>query len=200
MEEKNTRELILQKALLLFATKGYAALSMRDLASEVGIRVSSIYHHFSSKQEIFDALIQRATDIKDNLQAVFINAFSKTQEVERDAFVQTGVFFLTGYLQNPQIALLLKVLESERLHHEEAQRAWSDLVIEAPLAHETAIFSALKERGEIGEEPEALAAEYQSAIMLAYFSGDVERLKEQLDRFYVRVFVKNRNEEEESKK
>lgn len=191
MEEKNTRELILQKALLLFATRGYAALSMRDLASEVGIRVSSIYHHFSSKQEIFDALIQRANDIKDSLQTVFINAFSKTQEVERDAFVQTGVFFLTGYLQNPQIALLLKVLESERLHNEEAERAWRDLVIEAPLAHETAIFSALKERGEIsGGAPETLAAEYQSAIMLAYFSGDVEMLKMQLDGFYERIFNK----------
>ncbi len=195
MEEKNTRELILQEALTLFAEKGYAALSMRDLASAVGIRVSSIYHHFSSKQEIFDALIQRANDMKDSLQTVFINAFSKTETVEQEAFVQAGVFFLTGYLQNPQIAPLLKVLECERLHNEEADRAWHDLVIVAPLAHEANIFMALKKRGEIGEESaEDLAAEYQAAIMLAYFSGDIEMLQRQLNRFYVRVFQKDEKE------
>ncbi len=196
MEEKHTRELILQQALTLFAEKGYAALSMRDLASAVGIRVSSIYHHFSSKQEIFDALIQRANDMKDSLQTVFINAFSKTETVEQEAFVQAGVFFLTGYLQNPQIAPLLKVLECERLHNEKADRAWHDLVIAAPLAHEANIFMALKKRGEIGEESaEDLAAEYQAAIMLAYFSGDIEMLQRQLNRFYLRVFQNNKKEE-----
>ena len=198
MEEKNTRELILQEALTMFAEKGYAALSMRDLASAVGIRVSSIYHHFSSKQEIFDALIQRANDMKDSLQTVFINAFSKTETVEQEAFVQAGVFFLTGYLQNPQIAPLLKVLECERLHNKEADRAWHDLVIVAPLAHEANIFMALKKRGEIGEESvEDLAAEYQAAIMLAYFSGDIEMLQRQLSRFYLRVFQNDKNEKEE---
>ena len=35
------------------------------------------------------------------LQAVFMNAFSKVETVEGEAFVQTGLFFLTGYLQNP---------------------------------------------------------------------------------------------------
>lgn len=49
MEEKNTRELIMQEALDLFAAKGYAAVSMRDIAAAVGIRASSIYHHFSGK-------------------------------------------------------------------------------------------------------------------------------------------------------
>jgi len=129
------------------------------------------------------------------LQNVFINAFSKTETVEQEAFVQAGVFFLTGYLQNPQIAPLLKVLECERLHNEEADRTWRDLVIAAPLSHETNIFMVLKHRGEIGgEEPEDLAAEYQAAIMLAYFSGDIEMLQRQLNRFYVRVFQKDEKE------
>ena len=76
MEEKNTRELIMQEALDLFAAKGYAAVSMRDIAAAVGIRASSIYHHFSGKQELFEALIQKANGVKDSLQAVFLNAFS----------------------------------------------------------------------------------------------------------------------------
>lgn len=48
----------------------------------------------------------------------------------------------------------------------------------------------LKERGEIVDEvAEELAAEYQSAIMFAYFTGDVKLLEIQLQRFYQRVFI-----------
>ena len=100
MEEKNTREIIMQEALELFAIKGYAAVSMRDIARAVGIRPSSIYHHFKGKQELFDALIQKANDIKNSLQEVFLNAFAKSEAVGQEAFVRAGMFFLKEYLQN----------------------------------------------------------------------------------------------------
>lgn len=191
MEEKNTREIILQEALNLFSNKGYAAVSMRDIAAAVGIRASSIYHHFSGKQELFEALIQKANDVKEGLQTVFMNALSKAETVEEEAFVQTGEFFVTGYLQNVQVDPLLKVLECERFHNEDADRAWQELVIFAPLEHEANVFQVLRERGEIVDDMavEELAAEYQAAIMLAYFSGDIERLKAQLHHFYKRVFI-----------
>lgn len=194
MDEKNTREIILQEALNLFSNNGYAAVSMRDIATAVGIRASSIYHHFSGKQELFEALIQKANDVKNSLQAVFINAFSKAETVEEEAFVQAGMFFVTGYLQNIQVAPLLKVLECERFHNEDADRVWQDLLIFAPLEHETNVFRILRERGEIVDDvaAEELAAEYQAAIMLAYFSGDIKQLQTQLHYFYKRVFIQDR--------
>jgi len=191
MEEKSTREIIMDEALALFAVKGYEAVSMRDIAAAVGIRASSIYYHFSGKQELFDALVQKAKGVKDSLQTVFLNAFSKAGAVDEEAFIQAGVFFLTGYLQNAKVAPLLKVLECERFHNEEADRAWKELLIFAPLEHEANVFRLLKERGEIADDAEALAAEYQAAIMLAYFTGDIERLQVQLQRFYRRVFIYN---------
>jgi len=194
MDEKNTREIILQEALNLFSNNGYAAVSMRDIATAVGIRASSIYHHFSGKQELFEALIKKANDVKNSLQAVFINAFSKAETVEEEAFVQAGMFFVTGYLQNIQVAPLLKVLECERFHNEDADRVWQDLLIFAPLEHETNVFRILRERGEIVDDvaAEELAAEYQAAIMLAYFSGDIKQLQTQLHYFYKRVFIQDR--------
>lgn len=190
MEERNTRELILQEALRLFSDRGYAAVSMRDIAAAVGIRVSSIYHYFNGKQELFNALVQKVNNIKNNLQTVFLNAFSKAGAVEEEAFVQTGVFFLTGYLQNPQVEPLLKVLECERFHSEDADKAWHELLIVTPLEHERHIFQMLKERGEIvNDDAEDLAAEYQAAIMLAYFTGDMKQLQIQLQRIYIRTFI-----------
>ncbi len=191
MEEKSTREIIMDEALALFAVKGYEAVSMRDIAAAVGIRASSIYYHFSGKQELFDALVQKANGVKDSLQTVFLNAFSKAGAVDEEAFIQAGVFFLTGYLQNAKVAPLLKVLECERFHNEEADRTWHELLIFAPLEHEVNVFRLLKERGEIADDAEVLAAEYQAAIMLAYFTGDIERLQVQLQRFYRRVFIHN---------
>lgn len=189
MEEKNTRDLIMQEALKMFAVKGYAAVSMRDIAAAVGIRASSIYHHFTGKQELFDALVEKANDIKDNLKAVFLNAFAQVGAVEEEPFVQAGIFFLTGYLQNPQVEPLLKVLECERYHNEDADSAWRELLFMAPLEHEANVFRMLIERDAIRDnDVEALAAEYQAAVMLAYFTGDVEQLQKQLRRFYQRVF------------
>lgn len=190
MEEKNTREIILMEALNLFSNKGYAAVSMRDIATVVGIRVSSIYHHFSGKQALFEALIQKATDVKEALQDVFLNALSKAGRVEEEAFVQTGIYFLTGYLQNAQVEPLLKVLECERFHNEDADRVWKELVIFTPLEHEENVFRILRERGEIVDATtdKELAAEYQAAIMMAYFSGDIQLLQMQLHHFYKRIF------------
>lgn len=190
MGEKNTREIILMEALNLFSNKGYAAVSMRDIATVVGIRVSSIYHHFSGKQALFEALIQKATDVKEALQDVFLNALSKAGRVEEEAFVQTGIYFLTGYLQNAQVEPLLKVLECERFHNEDADRVWKELVIFTPLEHEENVFRILRERGEIVDATtdKELAAEYQAAIMMAYFSGDIQLLQMQLHHFYKRIF------------
>ncbi|MFZ0216711.1 MAG: TetR/AcrR family transcriptional regulator, partial [Candidatus Dormiibacterota bacterium] len=49
-------EQVLNRAARLFTSKGYDAASMRDLAAEVEIRPSSLYHHFPSKQHILFAI------------------------------------------------------------------------------------------------------------------------------------------------
>lgn len=193
MAEKNTRDIILEASIILFSSKGYAAVSMRDIAKAVGIQPSSIYHHFSGKQELFDALIQKAKNIKDYLCEFFIKTLENVEVVDKDDFIQAGVFFLTDYLENAEIGPLLKVLESERLHNKEADTAWMELLILAPLKHEIEVFRIMKERGELLDDKiNELAAEYQSAILLAYFTGDIEQLKKQLERFYIRT-IKTRN-------
>ncbi len=48
---------ILDAAAELFTTKGYASTSTRGIADAVGIRQASLYHHFSAKDDILDALL-----------------------------------------------------------------------------------------------------------------------------------------------
>ncbi len=48
----NTKLTILKKAKSLFAINGYEGFSMRTLAKESGVGLSSIYHFFNDKDEI----------------------------------------------------------------------------------------------------------------------------------------------------
>lgn len=41
----------------LFLDRGYTAVTMRDLAQELGIKASSLYNHISSKEEILSAIV-----------------------------------------------------------------------------------------------------------------------------------------------
>ncbi|ORE95349.1 TetR/AcrR family transcriptional regulator [Acuticoccus yangtzensis] len=54
---QNTRDAILDAAKALIAERSYGAVSMRDIASAVGIRQSAIYNHFPSKQAILGDLM-----------------------------------------------------------------------------------------------------------------------------------------------
>ena len=58
------RDRICSAALELFASKGFHASSMRDLAQAVGVEAASLYYHFPSKQHLLFVLFERTmTDL-----------------------------------------------------------------------------------------------------------------------------------------
>ena len=57
------RELILLHAARLFAIRGYHGTSTRDIASAVGVRQPSLFHHFVSKLAIAEALLAFDLDL-----------------------------------------------------------------------------------------------------------------------------------------
>lgn len=52
-----TRERVLAGALELADAEGLAALTIRGLATRLGVKPMAIYHHVASKEEILDALV-----------------------------------------------------------------------------------------------------------------------------------------------
>ena len=52
-----TRLAIEDVAIQLFLEQGYHATSMRQIADHAGLALGGIYNHFSSKEEIFEAII-----------------------------------------------------------------------------------------------------------------------------------------------
>lgn len=54
---EEVREVILETATQLFAERGYAQTSMRDISAEAAISLSVLYRQFESKDELFSATL-----------------------------------------------------------------------------------------------------------------------------------------------
>ncbi|MCU6708734.1 TetR/AcrR family transcriptional regulator [Paenibacillus sp. J5C_2022] len=61
-EAEERRNEILDAADELFGRKGYDGTSTNDILEKVGIARGTLYHHFKSKGDIMDALIERYSD------------------------------------------------------------------------------------------------------------------------------------------
>lgn len=66
MYSEATRAALLDEATALFAERGYAGTSLEDVASASQVTRGAVYHHFASKQALFEAVLElqevRATE------------------------------------------------------------------------------------------------------------------------------------------
>ena len=59
-DRHETERRLLQSATELFAARGYFGVGIREIASESGFTVASLYHYVKSKEELLERLMQRA--------------------------------------------------------------------------------------------------------------------------------------------
>ena len=75
-----TRAKLLNSALALFATRGYAATSVDAIADAAGVSAGLLYHHFDSKAAVLNAIFEQSlTDV----QATFSAADRETHAADR---------------------------------------------------------------------------------------------------------------------
>lgn len=86
-ERKARRNLIVNAAERLFAAKPFPKVSMRDIADESGISLSSIYRYFPDQESLFiEALTRGADKIRVRLDAVIKDEAARVEDLA-DAFV-----------------------------------------------------------------------------------------------------------------
>lgn len=61
-----TKRKIFEMSMKLFAEKGYDATSIEDITGAVGVAKGTLYYHFSSKEEIFDFLVEEGIKLLQN--------------------------------------------------------------------------------------------------------------------------------------
>ncbi len=98
---------VLRVAIELFNRQGYDATSMGDLARELGLTKSAIYHHVPSKEHLLERALDEALDeLTAALDAVRADDSASPEQRLRSA-VRSSVVVLAGHL--PAVTLLLRV-------------------------------------------------------------------------------------------
>lgn len=63
VEARSTRDLILDVAEARFAERGFAGVSVREIATDVGLKnQASLYHHFKNKRALYEAVLARGVE------------------------------------------------------------------------------------------------------------------------------------------
>ncbi len=71
MKTETRKEEIIKTAAKLFKERGYSAVTMRDLATDMGIKAASLYNHIDSKQQILKVIIMSiAKDFTEGMHAI----------------------------------------------------------------------------------------------------------------------------------
>lgn len=61
-----TKRKIFEIAMKLFSEKGYEATSIEEITATVGVAKGTLYYHFSSKEEIFNFLVEEGMKLLKN--------------------------------------------------------------------------------------------------------------------------------------
>ncbi len=61
-----TKRKIFEASMKLFADKGYEATSIEEITATVGVAKGTLYYHFSSKEEIFNFLVEEGMKLLKN--------------------------------------------------------------------------------------------------------------------------------------
>ncbi|MBN2123402.1 MAG: TetR family transcriptional regulator [Deltaproteobacteria bacterium] len=94
----------------LFASKGYSSTSMREIARELGMNQSSLYHYFKGKEEILYTLMNDAMDeALATLEEICASALSPEE------MLLEVLDFYTKYYAGDQVGLILLVNEMHSL-------------------------------------------------------------------------------------
>ena len=90
------KDIILQKAAILFKEKGFKAASMRELAEVVGVEAASLYNHIKSKNELLHeicfSVANKYNEKLEQIESMDASALKKIEELLR--------FHISSMVQN----------------------------------------------------------------------------------------------------
>lgn len=110
---------ILNAATTVFGTHGYSGGSLRDIARQLDLSLTSIVHHFGSKYELLEAVLERADTTTDGDEEFDFDA----------ACTQFGVAHATltrvrSSVDRPELLRLFAILAAESSAPSHPAHAW----------------------------------------------------------------------------
>ncbi|AEG19171.1 TetR/AcrR family transcriptional regulator [Methanobacterium paludis] len=188
----STKEKIFDVSVDLFSKKGFDAVSIREIAREVGIRESSIYNHYPSKETILNVIFQYfKKELTKMRPPEAVNIEKLTPDIFRERVHLTHMLFRT-----PTMEKIFKIIINEQFKNEKARKIVLHNLIEEPHKFTEKVLDNMNQRGIIRPlDPKIMAVEFQYPIFSLFMeylllksnnlnTEDVEtRLKSHVDFF-----------------
>ncbi|MCS4540301.1 MAG: TetR/AcrR family transcriptional regulator, partial [Thaumarchaeota archaeon] len=95
--EKASPERILRVAGRLFAERGFANVSVRDVCREAGTTAPMIYYYFGNKRGLFDAVVNRRISVEAFIERLKTSTKGRDGRQAVTSFVET---YFTSFPEN----------------------------------------------------------------------------------------------------
>ncbi|MCK6079401.1 TetR/AcrR family transcriptional regulator [Microbacterium sp. EYE_5] len=99
---------ILDAAATVFGTHGYHGGSLRDIARQLDVSLTSVVHHFGSKYELLEAVLERSDGTTDGNQAFDFDAACVDRGV-----VPATLERIRSSVKRPELLRLFAILAAE---------------------------------------------------------------------------------------
>jgi len=183
--ERSTKEVILDTAIELFAVKGYNRVSIREIAQAVGIKGSSIYNHFESKEAILDNVLRLYKDESDRhfgsyYQDMNLDKLIETVSVEE--LLERSLLMSIGFMGIPKVDRIFRVITAELSYNSRCREFFLEEFITTPRSVLSELFRKLMQKGLLDtEDPVLLANEFYSYVIYKFFEDYMLRGEDNID-------------------
>ena len=183
----DTKQRILLEAMRLFSKRGYDAISVEQIASAVGIKAPSLYKHYKSKKDIFDAIFEdTAKRYEEFIQTISIPVTDLKQDVvvfeniTAEDLVQKVKSLIKYSLHDENISKFRKMMTIEQFRSPELSKLYSDRYVNQIQNYHTDLFTKMIEAGVLKkEDPCILAMVYDAPILVMLSECDRHPEKEE---------------------
>ncbi len=182
-----TKDRIIEESLTLFSTKGYAGVSVKEIADAVQIKDSSLYKHFKSKREIFHTIIEEMS-LRMQLLQVKLDIPDASKEdtswyygkLSEDGLVELSKEAFLFYLKDSFAARFRRMLNMEQYRDPEISAKYREFFMEESLVYQSMIFEQLVRSGYFREgDPGVMAMSFYAPFFLLLNRYDKREEKEE---------------------
>ena len=145
------KEKIFDKSINLFSEFGYDRVSIRQIAKEVGIKESSIYNHYKSKESILDEILDYYI-LEMTKEEIPLSKAGKNLDIGFDYFYKAGLDLYTSKLSEPRMMKITRIILIESYHNDKIKEFVKTSIIRSAIEGWIALFELMKEKGMIRKD------------------------------------------------
>jgi len=161
----STRLRIVEAATELFALNGYTGVSIRDITKAVGIKESSLYKHFKSKEELIETIFHNFRRACGEILPPMKHLQVVAETMDLKSFLETGWMNFKRHIDDPVNQRVWRIMYIELFRHPLARDIYQKDIVNRTIDCLELVFAAMIEAGKIKpNSPRLLAIEYQYPV------------------------------------